>query len=195
MIHIFTEIDHQLFVYFNQTLSNVYLDHIMHFLSSKWALIPIYVVVLFQFVRMYKKKFWVPLVLCLIAFGLADSVSTRIFKPVFKRTRPAFCENIHPRLPDGKPGSQYGFVSSHAANTFAVYPLMVVIIFGMNHLKKRRQWLMASIIFASLVSISRIYNGVHWPADVLGGAILGYLIFLLSAKIWENKLKHFATHK
>ena len=99
---------------------------------------------------------------------------------------------MNPRLPDGKPGSQYGFVSSHSANAFAVYPLFVVVIFGVNELKKRRKYITVAFILATMISYSRVYNGVHWPADVFGGAILGYSIFLLSSRIWENKLKGFA---
>ena len=99
---------------------------------------------------------------------------------------------MNPRLPDGKPGSQYGFVSSHSANAFAVYPLFVILIFGFNEFEKRRKYITVAFVLASLVAYSRIYNGVHWPADVIGGAILGYLVFLLISRIWENKLKVFA---
>jgi len=192
MMNFLINFDHKLFIAINQTLSSHWLDGLMHILSSKWAMIPIYLMAIYQFVKIYKKKFWVPVLLCVLAVGLSDSISSKICKPLFKRTRPAFCASINPRLPDGKPGSQYGFVSSHAANSFAVYPLLVAIIFGLNNLKTRRKFLTLAFVLASLVAYSRIYNGVHWPADVVGGAILGYLIFLLSSRIWENKFKAFA---
>jgi len=192
MMNFLINFDHKLFIAINQTLSSHWLDGLMHILSSKWAMIPIYLMAIYQFVKIYKKKFWVPVLLCVLAVGLSDSISSKICKPLFKRTRPAFCASINPRLPDGKSGSQYGFVSSHAANSFAVYPLLVAIIFGLNNLKTRRKFLTLAFVLASLVAYSRIYNGVHWPADVVGGAILGYLIFLLSSRIWENKFKAFA---
>lgn len=192
MMHFLIDLDHKLFIAINQTLSNHWLDVTMHVLSSKAAFFPIYLIAIFKFVKLYKNKFWVPILLCVLSVGLSDSISSKFFKPVFKRTRPAFCVSINPRLPDGKPGSQYGFVSSHAANAFAVYPLFVVIIFGINNLKTRRKFLTLAFILATLVAYSRIYNGVHWPADVIGGAILGYVIFLLSCRIWENKFKAFA---
>jgi undecaprenyl-diphosphatase len=192
MIHFLIDLDHKLFIAINQTLSNNWLDGLMHVLSSKAAFIPIYLIVILKFVQLYKKKFWVPVLLCVLAVGLSDGISSKICKPLFKRTRPAFCASMNPRLPDGKPGSQYGFVSSHAANAFAVYPLFVVLIFGFNELKKRRKYITVAFVLATMVAYSRIYNGVHWPTDVIGGAILGYLIFLLISRIWENKFKAFA---
>jgi len=192
MLNFLINLDHKLFILINQTLSSHWLDGLMHILSSKAAFIPIYMIAIFKFVKLYKKKFWVPILLCVLAVGLSDSISSKICKPLFKRTRPAFCASMNPRLPDGKPGSKYGFVSSHAANAFAIYPLFVVFIFGFNELKKRRRIMIVALILASLIAYSRVYNGVHWPADVVGGAILGYLIFLLSGRIWENKLREFA---
>ncbi len=192
MMHFLINFDHKLFLLINQTLSNHWLDGLMHILSSKAAFIPIYMIAIFKFVQLYKKKFWVPILLCVFAVGLSDSISSKICKPLFKRTRPAYCTSMNPRLPDGKPGSQYGFVSSHAANAFALYPLFVVLIFGFNELKKRRKYITVAFILATMVAYSRVYNGVHWPADVIGGAILGYLIFLLISRIWENKFKAFA---
>ncbi len=192
MMHFLINLDHKLFIAINQTFSSNWLDGLMHVLSSKSAFIPIYIIAIFKFVQLYQKKFWVPVLMCVLAVGLSDSISSKICKPLFKRTRPAFCAAINPRLPDGKPGSQYGFVSSHAANAFAIYPLFVVFIFGLNELKKRRRFMIIALSMACLVAYSRVYNGVHWPADVFGGAILGYLIFLLSRRIWENKFKAFA---
>lgn len=192
MIESLVNFDHAIFIAINQTFSSHWLDGLMHVFSSKLAMLPIYLISIYQFVKIYKRKFWVPVILCLIAVGLSDSISSKICKPLFKRTRPAFCASMNPRLPDGIPGSQYGFVSSHAANSFAVYPLFVALIFGLNNLAVRRKWMIMAFALATLVAYSRVYNGVHWPADVIGGALLGYLIFLLSCRIWENKLKGFA---
>lgn len=192
MIEYLVKLDQKLFIAINQSLSSNGLDGLMHILSSKWAMLPIYLIAIYQFVKLYKKKFWVPVLLCVLSVALSDSISSKICKPLFKRTRPAFCTTMNPRLPDGKPGSQYGFVSSHAANAFAVYPLFVVLIFGVSELKTRRKFMIVALGMACLIAYSRVYNGVHWPADVIGGAILGYFIFLLISRIWENKFKAFA---
>lgn len=166
MIETFVNFDHKLFVFVNQTLSSESLDGLMHFLSSKWMFIPIYIIAVLKMFQKYRKRFWMPVLLCLLAFGLADSISSKIFKPTFKRVRPAFCETMNPRLPDGKPGSHYGFVSSHAANTFAVYPLIVVLLFSQYskqsmRLNTNKTYILVAFFVSGLVAYSRVYNGVH----------------------------------
>lgn len=191
MIHYFVQLDHQLFTLVNQTLSATWLDGIMKFLSSKWMFIPIYILAVFKMYQIYQSKFWMPVLMCLLAFGLADSISSKIFKPIFKRTRPAHYIQIHPRIPDGMPGSKYGFVSSHSANTFAVYPLLAMFIFSAFDQSKKRlisskKWQIAAYVISGLVAYSRVYNGVHWPADVFFGALLGILIGRMCILIWNK---------
>jgi undecaprenyl-diphosphatase len=70
---------------------------------------------------------------------------------------------------NGVCGGRYGFVSSHAANSFNVALLSLLFI-------KKRWFSVVIIIWASVISYSRIYLGVHYPADVLCGSILGALI-------------------
>jgi undecaprenyl-diphosphatase len=105
---------------------------------------------------------------------LADQISVHAFKEVFQRLRP--CHN--PELQDivhlvnNKCGGQYGFVSSHAANTFAV-------AFFLKKLFAQKQFSIFIIFWAAIVSYSRIYLGVHFPLDVIGGAVLGTLIGIM----------------
>jgi len=67
-----------------------------------------------------------------------------------------------------KCGGQYGFVSSHAANTFAL-AMFVGMLF-----RKKLKWMFIFMLFwAGFVSYSRIYSGVHYPADVVAGTLLG----------------------
>lgn len=103
---------------------------------------------------------------------LSDKISVYWFKEVFMRYRP--CHNndiahlIH--LVDGC-GGKYGFVSSHAANTFALAAFMGIIL--RKHFPKMLFWM---LIWATVVSYSRIYLGVHYPADIVVGGMLGILI-------------------
>jgi len=88
-------------------------------------------------------------------------------------------------------GGEYGFVSSHAANTFAIAAFTLLII--------RKSWYSIFIIlWATLVSYSRIYMGVHYPGDVIGGAILGFLLGFLIYRLYiliEKKIPPHALHK
>ena len=121
----------------NQRWASTSLDPMMIFLSSKWAFIPLYIVFLGLFIKQFGKKFWIPTLLTLSSFGLADSISSRICKPLFARVRPAWEESLHPRTPNGLPGSKYGFVSSHSANAFAVFSTAMMLL-GLG-----RRWLKA----------------------------------------------------
>jgi undecaprenyl-diphosphatase len=104
---------------------------------------------------------------------LADQTSVHLFKNMFERLRP--CHN--PMITDfvhtvhGKCGGQFGFVSSHAANSFAL-----AVFSGLLLKSKYRYFLPLMVFWAAVVSYSRIYLGVHYPADVLGGAILGSIL-------------------
>ena len=85
MLFILDFIDRDLFVLINQRWALPALDPLMIFLSSKWAFMPLYVVFLGLFWRKFGVKCWVPVLLTVASFGLADSISSRIFKPGFTR--------------------------------------------------------------------------------------------------------------
>lgn len=109
---------------------------------------------------------------------LSDQTSVKLFKEVFQRLRP--CHN--PEIVDlvhlvTRCGGQYGFVSSHAANTFALAMFMGLI------LKKHIPYFLLGLLcWATIVSYSRVYVGVHYVSDIFVGALLGmligYLVFL-----------------
>jgi undecaprenyl-diphosphatase len=89
------------------------------------------------------------------------------------------------------PGSKYGFVSSHSANTFAVYPLLALFIFSAFDQSKKRlisskKWQITAYVISGLVAYSRVYNGVHWPADVFFGALLGLFIGKVCILVWNK---------
>ena len=121
----------------------------------------------------------IPIILFIVlCITLADQSSVHLFKEVFERLRPcrepALEGLVH--MVNGKCGGLYGFVSSHAANTFGLAMLLLLIV--------KKQWFtVLMLVWATLVSYSRIYLGVHYPGDIVGGAMLGmlcgYLVFLL----------------
>jgi undecaprenyl-diphosphatase len=105
-----------------------------------------------------------------------------------KRTRPCHDDGIILKIHIVKNycGGEYGFVSSHASNIFAIS------IFIIKLLKQNFKWLAPSlIIWASIVSFSRIYLGVHYLGDVICGAVFGACVALMVFKIYtivKNKI-------
>lgn len=159
------------------------MDAVMVFISGKITWLPLYLLVLLLLIKKFgwKAVYFVLAVFAVIA--LTDLVSVHFFKNVFMRLRPchepALAELVH--TVNGKCGGSYGFISSHAANTFgfATYFLMVF--------RKKMTWLGPLLmVWAAIVSYSRIYLGVHYPGDILCGAVLGILVGLLVW--WVQKL-------
>jgi len=112
---------------------------------------------------------------------LADLSSVHCFKNVFMRLRPSHAPELvdQIRLLVSK-GGLYGFVSSHAANFFAIAGIVSALLSE----RKYMSYLLYS--WATLVAYSRIYVGKHYLLDVIGGALLG---FVLAKVIWHLVIK------
>ena len=164
--------DHQLFLFLNG-LHVDWLDPVMTFISSEMGWLPFYAVLLFfVFYKYHWKGLWV-LLGVIVVITLSDQISASVFKPIFHRLRPCYDPLIEDLVytPKGKPGGHYGFISSHAANTFA---LASFIYMTMKKHYSKIGWIMFP--WAILVSYSRIYMGVHFPGDIICGAVVGMML-------------------
>ncbi|NTU59239.1 MAG: phosphatase PAP2 family protein [Chlorobiaceae bacterium] len=107
--------------------------------------------------------------LLILAVGIADFTASGILKPLFHRVRPCFAlQGV--RLLVNQSHS-WSFASSHAANATAIASL--VWIFFWRGAPVDRTFTILMIVYAFLVAFSRIYIGVHYPGDVLGGMVIG----------------------
>jgi undecaprenyl-diphosphatase len=163
------EIDHQLFLWLNSMHSPLW-DEVMYGASYKYTWIPLYLFIIYLLFKRYKKQAYGILLFLIVTVALTDQISTTVIKDNVQRERPshnpAFENVIH--LNKGEKGGEYGFVSSHAANVSG----LVTFLFFIPVFIKRKYWYLL-FFWALLVCYSRIYNGLHYPADVLGGIILG----------------------
>ena len=163
------QLDQQLFLFLNSANSPFW-DKVMFILSMKVVWAPLYLVILIYLGKKYKRKFRIIILFVILAVALTDQTAL-IIKYSFDRLRPCHEPSLQGlvHMVKGECGGKFGFVSSHAANSFNVALLSLMLI--------KKRWYSVSIIFwAAIVSYSRIYLGVHYPGDVLFGAILGALI-------------------
>ena len=161
------QLDTQIFLAINGWHNEVW-DGIMWWISGKTTWWPFYLLLL-SYLGWKRRWQLLPMVLFIaLVITLADQTSVHLFKNVFERLRPCHEPSLQGlvHLVNNKCGGQYGFISSHAANTFAVAFLTLLWI--------RKRWFTAlMLIWALLVAYSRIYLGVHYPGDVLFGGIWG----------------------
>lgn len=177
----------QLFLFVNG-LHSPFFDVLMYWFSQKLIWAPLYAILLLLVFFQYRKAFWVVLPLVILLVTLTDQLSVVFFKDVFERLRPCHEPQLDGlvRILNGHCGGSYGFISSHASNTFGV-----AIFVGLL-LRDRYKWILPAMLFwAALVSYSRIYLGVHYPGDVIVGGIVGCLIGLLLIAIFRFILKKY----
>lgn len=173
MIEWFESVDRAIFIGLNG-LHHPAMDAVMVFISKKFTWVPLYAFLAFVAQRKLGwKGLGIFLVFAAITVTLTDQSSVKLFKNVFERYRP--CHNLEIKhlvhTVNGHCGGKYGFVSSHATNHFGIAVFIALTLFRTN-----TKAIAALLLWAAVVSYSRIYLGVHYPADIFVGGLLGAII-------------------
>jgi undecaprenyl-diphosphatase len=147
----------------------VWLDTVMILITKPGFSVPLYIVMAFLIFKKYKAEGWFILMGAGLAILLSDRLTSGLMKPYFARLRPSHEPGLEGLLHnvDGYKGGLYGFASSHAANTFAVAMLLWLTF------KKTYRWIGFIFLWAVIIAYTRIYLGVHYPGDVIVGALIG----------------------
>jgi len=184
MLELLNQLDQQLFLFLNQFHSKG-LDIFMGIITDKKPWIPFYALIIWFLFWKYHRKAISMIVAIVITIALCDQFASGFCKPFFARLRPCYNEEIkHLIHLVGGCGGNFGFISSHSANTFGLATFLFLLI--KNDFPQVR-WMFA---WAAVVSYSRVYVGVHYPGDVLVGALSGafwaVIVFYLY-QIWYKK--------
>ena len=171
--------DIQQFISFDQKLllglngsNSLFWDGFMWIATKMFTWIPLAIVLLYVIFKNNKiKEALLIIVLLAVVITLTDQIASGFCKPFFSRFRPTQDPELMYQIDivNGYRGGRYGFISSHAANTFGIALFISLTI---------KSWSLAITLFiwAIINAYSRIYLGVHYPGDILFGTLVGMII-------------------
>lgn len=169
MDNIFNYIDSQLLLFFNG-MHTQWLDSFMMMATGRFVWVPMYATILFILFRTFPRRDAALYTLAIVAaIVFADQVCASLLRPIFERLRPAHPENPLSQwvqIVDGYRGGRYGFPSCHGSNSFALATILALII-------RSARFSRFIFFWAALNSYTRLYLGVHYPGDLLAGALIG----------------------
>ena len=174
------QLDKDIFIYLNG-LGTPAWDTFWQFISHKLSALPLYLFLLILSYRKYGLKGTLVLVVTVALLITVSDQLSNFFKVGVGRLRPCHDPEISSlmRLVKSYCGGKFGYFSAHASNAFAV-----ALFFGML-LKSGLRYIGFGLVFwAMLVAYSRVYIGVHFPLDVLTGALIGSFLGWLFAKLY-----------
>ena len=175
--------DKQAMIFLNNLGSSTF-DPFWILVSEKWFWIPLYIIFLYFLYKNFNKKslFYI---LLFVALGItASDQIANIFKFGFERLRPCHDPSLEGLLREVKCGGKFGFYSAHSSNSFFVATYLTMLL-G----KKIKQLPYFLFVWAAIVAYSRVYLGMHFPGDIIVGAIMGILLALFFGTLAKKVIK------
>jgi len=185
MLDFLIDLDHSMFQFVNEDLSNPVFDYLMPIIRNKYTWIPFYVgLIAFSIFRFRKEGLQLMLFVIMTVIA-CDQASASLFKPFFERLRPCRTPELLAtmnQLIDC--GGGFSFISSHATNHFGIAAFLGLIF------RRRYKWFSyALLVWAGLISFAQVYVGVHFPFDVIVGALMGMMIGGYISNIFNRALR------
>ena len=183
------QLDLDILYFFNQTLAAPWLDSAMIYLTNLGHWLPVYIFAMACIIWKFRWRGVWMVVGCIIVVGAADFITNRFIKEVIARPRPCADSASYVykmlRFPDGPRGG-FGFPSSHAVNNFAGIAFFI-FLFSKN---RKLLWL---IIPAIIPGLTRVYLGLHYPSDILGGILIGSAFGWLGSLVYKKFERKFSS--
>lgn len=170
MLDSLIQLDRSLFLGINNGMANAVFDTLCVWIRTQEVWYPMYAVLIYFLWRKFGKEVWKPLLAVVLMVVCTDQFSGNLVKHTFMRLRPC----AEPAL-DGMVRhliascNGYSFISAHATNHFA----LAVFI---SYFFPQQRWLLpVMLLWATAIIFSQVYVGVHYPSDVIVGALVGVL--------------------
>lgn len=182
----FIALDKELLLNLNGS-DSLFWDGFMWMATSTFIWIPTAIILLYIIIKNNKiQEALLIIVMIALVITLADQIASGFCKPYFQRFRPTQDPEIMylTDIVNGYRGGRFGFISSHAANTFALTVFLSLLM-------KRKSLTFMLILWAALNSYSRIYLGVHYPGDIIFGTLEGCIVGLLVYLLYQFLKKRF----
>ena len=168
MIEFLIDLDEKFFLFLNG-IHTPWMDSVMFFISGKKEWIPLYLIFVIMIIRQFKWQSIGVFLAIALTILLSDQLTSGIMKPFFARLRPSHSPGLDGlvHIVNGYTAGVFSFASSHAANSFGLATFLWLIF------KNQYKWFVWIFLWASIVSYSRVYLGVHYPGDIFVGGLIG----------------------
>lgn len=185
VFHWLNGLDQRVFIYINRIFSNSFFDNLLPVWREAQTWYPLYLFLLAFTLINFGKKAWLWILFFALTIALCDQLSSAIIKDFFARPRPCsdpvFSQYV--RLLLNRCPSSGSFTSSHAVNHFGMATFIVHTL--RSHLGRFK---IALYLWAASICYAQVYVGVHYPLDVIAGALLGWMIGLGSAGFFNRRI-------
>jgi membrane-associated phospholipid phosphatase len=184
-INTLLQYDEQLFTKLNSGFTHPIADGIFPWWRESITWTPLYLFIIILLFNNYGKRTWYWLLCVGLTIALSDQLSSGLIKPFFHRLRP--CNNPDlvgtARLLLNHCSGGFSFTSSHATNHFAVALFVIKTLQPIM-----QQYKYAWLFWAASISYGQVYVGVHYPLDIVCGAILGTIVGSMVAAFYNRRI-------